>query len=571
MKGRRLRRLLFFALAGMAIFWWLRSGAPTIEPGSVLELSLEGAYVESAEPALLARLFGPGPRPLASLLADLEKARRDERVAAVVLRVRSLEIGWAKAQEIRDAIAALDASGRRTLAYLELEGMGSNLEYFVASAAGELYANPASRAPLIGLSGEFFFFGGLFEKLGVELEVERVGRYKTAADTLAGREMSEAHREMAEALLDSLDAQFVAAIARGRGLPEKVVREAIESAPSDPAELESLGLVDGVEPYDATLARAGEGPRVAQEVWRVVDPASAGIEPSARFALVYASGNLVTGESGPTPLGGAQLGAATIAEALADAAADPDVSAIVLRIDSPGGSLLASEQVWRAVARAREGGKPVIASFSDVAASGGYYVAAPADAIVAQPASITGSIGVLVVRPVLAKLLAELDVGVATLTRGARADLALASQPLSPASRAWLQREVDAAYELFVARVSAGRPLDPPGVDLVGRGRVWSGADAAERGLVDALGGLATAVDLAKERLGLDPDADVGLVAYPPPRPLAEQIADALTQARARALAGLPSVRAVRRLEPWLDAAGARRPVALLPFSVEVR
>jgi protease-4 len=505
------------------------------------------------------------------LLADLAKAGRDDRIAAVVLRVRSLDIGWAKAQEIRDAIARLDAGGRRTIAYLELEGMGSNLEYYVASAAGELYANPASRAPLIGLSGEFFFFGGLFEKLGIDIEVERVGRYKTAADTFAGKEMSEAHREMANALLDSLDAQFVAGIAEARGLPAEKVREAIEQAPSDPADLVGFGLIDGVEGYDAVLAQAGGGPRVAQEVWRAVAPSSVGITPSVRFALVYASGNLVSGESGPTPMGGARLGAATLSEALAHAALDPEVAAIVLRIDSPGGSVLASEQVWSAVGKARESGKPVIASFSDVAASGGYYLAASADAIVASPASITGSIGVLVVRPVFAKLLEEFDVGVATLTRGARADLTLASKPLSPASRAWLKREVDAAYELFVKRVADGRPLDAPGVDLVGRGRVFTGAEAAELGLVDALGGLRTAVAVALERLGLDPDTDVALVPYPPSRPLAEQLAEALTQGRVRA--GLPLAWAgvPGRFEPWLDAASERSPVALLPFALEIR
>jgi protease-4 len=310
---------------------------------------------------------------------------------------------------------------------------------------------------------------------------------------------------------------------------------------------------------------------VAAETWRAVDPASVGIVPTKRFALVYASGNLVTGNGGPTPMGGAQLGSDALAEALTDAAEDDAVSAIVLRIDSPGGSVLASEQVWSAVVRAGESGKPVIASFSDVAASGGYYLAAPADAIVASPASITGSIGVLVVRPVLGKLLDELDVGVATLTRGARADLALASQPLSPASRAWLEREVDAAYELFVKRVSDGRPLDPPGVDLVGRGRVFTGAEAAERGLVDALGGLRTAVDVAKERLGLAADTDVALVPYPAPRPLAEQLAAALSGAHVQAWGVPPWAAAVRHLEPWVDAAGARRPVALLPFWAEIR
>jgi len=570
MRGRVFRRLLFVVLALVAIGWWLLPGGPEIEPNSVLEIELAGGWVESAEPPLFARLFGPTPRPLASLLAELALAERDERIVAVVLRVRSLNVGWAKAQEIRDAIARLGERGRRTIAYLELESLGANLEYYVASAAQEVYVGPASRAPLVGLAGEYLFFGGFFDELGVDLEVERVGRYKTAADTWAGREMSDAHREMADALLDSIDAQFVGGIAAGRGITEAVVREAIDAAPSDPADLASFGLVDGVEDWETTLARAGDGPRVDAETWRRVDPASVGIAPVARFALVYASGALVTGRGGTTPLGAVMLGSQTLAKALTDAAEDPEIDAILLRVDSPGGSALAAELVWSAAQRARASGKPLIASFSDVAASGGYYLAAGADAIVASPATITGSIGVLVVRPVLADLLEKLDIGVASLTRGAHADLQLTSRPLSPGSRAVLRREVDAVYELFVKRVADGRPLDPPGVDLVGRGRVWTGVQAAERGLVDELGGLRAAADLAKQRLGLDPLADVALVSYPPPRPLAEQIAEAFTQG-VRATVVSPLGEVLGRLEPWLDAARAGVPVALLPFRVEIR
>jgi protease-4 len=571
MKRRSFRRIIFLMVALLAVAWWLSPRGVAIEPGSVLELEIGGAYVESADPPLVARLLGPTPQTLASLLSSLAIAERDDRISAVVLRIRALHVGWGKAQEIRDAIARLAARGRRTIAYLELEGMSANLEYYVASAAQEVYVGEASHVGLVGLAGEYLFFGGFFEKLGVDIEVERVGRYKTAADTFAGKEMSEAHREMAGALLDSIDAQFIAGIAKSRAITEDAVREAIDAALSNPADLASFGLIDGVEGYEAVVARAGDGPRVKSETWLGVDPASVGFEPAARFALVYASGNIVTGRGGATPFGGALLGSETLVKALDDAAADSEIDAILLRIDSPGGSVLASEQIWSAVVRARESGKPIVASFSDVAASGGYYIAAAADAIVASPSSITGSIGVLVLRPVFERLFDELDIGAASLTRGAHADLQLTSRPLSPASRALLRREVDSIYELFVKRVAEGRPLDSPGVDLVGRGRVWTGAQAAERGLVDRLGGLRAAAALAKEKLGLDPEADVSLVAYPPPRSVAEQIAEALTQVRLRALDSAPLTRVTRRLEPWIDAANDRRPVVLLPFAMEVR
>ncbi len=569
---KRLRRVLFALLVLAMIAWWLSPRGPAIEPGSVLVIDIEGSYVESAEPPLLARLVGAPPRPLASLLADLALAKRDARLAAVVLRVRSLGIGWGKAQEIRDAIARLGESGRRTIAYLELESFGGNLEYYVASAAQELFVSEATRAPLIGLAGEFLFFGGLFEKLGIELEVERVGKYKSAAETFAAREMSEAAREMETALIDSLDAQFVSGIAEARKLPLGAVRDAIDAAPVEPRELEKLGLIDGALRFDEVVARAGGGPMLEHEVYQRVDPASVGFAPVATFALVYGSGIVTSGEGYTTPSGAPVLASETVSKALEDAADDPEIAAIVFRIDSPGGSGLASDVIWSATQRARAKGKPLIASFSDVAASGGYYVASGADAIVASPTSITGSIGVFALRPVVAGLLAKLGIGVETITRGAHADLQLTSRPLSPESRARLRREVDSIYELFVKRVADGRPLDPAGVDAVGRGRVWTGAQAAERGLVDELGGLHAAVARAKVALSLDPNADVALVPYPHPRPLAQQIGEMFGQLRVRAAAPHPLAEWLRPVESWLAVAAADRQVlALLPFSIEIR
>jgi protease-4 len=566
---KRVRRIFWILLVLLAIGWWLLPRGPVIEQGSVLVLDVEGAYVESADAPLLARLTALPPRPFVSLLSDFARAERDDRLAAVVVRVRALDVGWAKAQEIRDAIERL-GEHRRTIAYLELESFAGNLEYYVASAAQELFVSEATRAPLVGLAGEYLFFGGLFEKLGVEIEVERVGRYKSAAETFSEREMSEAHREMANALLDSIDAQFVAGIAASRQLDESTVRQAIDSAPAEPSELEALGLVDGALRLDQVVARAGGGPMVTAEVYAGVTPESLGFAPVATFAIVYGSGLVTSGEGQNAPGGAPVLASQTVSQALEDAADDPEVSAIVFRIDSPGGSALASDVVWTAAQRAREKGKPLIASFSDVAASGGYYVAASADAIVASPATITGSIGVYVLRPVIGGLLEKLDIGVESLTRGAHADLQLSSQPLSAESRARLRRQVDSVYELFVERVAAGRPLDAPGVDAVARGRVWTGAQAAERGLVDELGGLRAAVLRAKKQLALDPDADVALVPYPPPRPIAEQIAELFGQVRAHSAAAGPLAEWLRPVETWVAVAAERGALALLPFSVEI-
>ena len=224
---RRFRTVLVvLALGGLALWLLAPPSGPSVSEGSVLVLDIGGSYVEAVEPSLVARLLGDSRRPFVGLLSELRKAERDDRLAAVVLRIRQLEIGWGKAQEIRSAIGDLRAAGRRTLAYLELEGFQGNMEYYVASSAELVHAAPASRAVLAGLAAEYLFLGGLFEKLGVEFEVERIGRYKTAADTLAGREMSGAHREMANSLLDSINGQFVDGIAESRQLSSREVRRA---------------------------------------------------------------------------------------------------------------------------------------------------------------------------------------------------------------------------------------------------------------------------------------------------------------------------------------------------------
>jgi protease-4 len=556
-------------LVGLA-FLFLPRG-PRIAPGSVLLFDLEGAYPEMPAPPLVARLLGRHVTPFPAVLSELAKAERDDRLATVVLRIRSLSVGWGKAQELRDAIARLRARGRRTIAYLEVEQYGSNLEYYVAAAADRVVLAPGTRSPLMGLAAEYLFLGGLWAKLGVELEVERIGAYKSAAETLAEREMSAPNREMAEALLDSIEAQFVAGIAEGRKLEPAAVRAVIDAAPMTAEEFLAAKLVDRIAFLDQILAEES-GSLVRAREYAAVDPASVGFDPVAQVALVYGSGSVVTGEGGESPTGVPVLASQTVSEALADAAEDPEIKGVILRIDSPGGSALASDLVWRATQEVRRKGKPVVASFSDVAASGGYYVACGADAIVAEPGTLTGSIGVFVLRPVLRGLFEKLDVGVASLTRGTHAGFLLSNEPLSPATRERLRSDVRGVYDLFVSRVAEGRSLAPETVDGVGRGRVWTGAQAEERDLVDRLGGLREAVNLVKERLDLRPDQDVALVPYPRPRPLLERIAENMRGAAAQAsIDALPLPAGLRKLAVWLAAVPVETPVLVPPVVVDIR
>jgi protease-4 len=569
---RRFRRIFLLLAVLLLVLWlFLPTTGPPVEAGSVVVFNVSGRYVETAEPSVLGRFFGDGRRPFVSLLSELSKARRDDRLAGVVLRIRRLDADWAMAQELRDAVHELRAAGRRTLAYLETGALGANREYYVATAAEEIIVSPGTSSPLLGLAMEYLFLGGLWEKLGAGVEALGSGEYKTGAETLSGTEMSEAHREMASALLDSTFEQFVAGIAEGRGLSEGLVRRAIDLAPATPEELEGLRLVDGVANFDEAVERLGDGPVVQAEEYAAVDPASVGFEPVARFALVYGSGTVVMGRGRSSPAGGMLLTSDGVSEALTQAAEDPSIGAIIFRIDSPGGSPLASDIVWRAAERAKQHGKPLVASISNVAASGGYYVLCGADAVVAPPGSLVGSIGVFVIRPVIGGLLEKLGIGVESMKRGSYADLLLASQPLDEAGRERLRKEILSLYDLFVARVADGRGLTPEQVHAIGRGRVWTGAQAMERGLVDELGGLRVAVRRAKLEAGLDADADVELVPYPAPKSLAEEIAETLLQASVRLgpSLGLPGV--LRRLEPLLGALPEGAPLMVPPFVVEIR
>jgi protease-4 len=511
-------------------------GGPDIEPDSTLVLTLEGDYAEGADAPLLARVLGGRAPSLLSMYSAFRKAELDPRITSVVVRVRGLGIGWGKAQELRAALARARAAGKQTIAVLEAEGFGAGA-YYVASAAERVVATPASRSPLLGLASEQLFFAGLFEKLGVMVEYERAGDYKSAVEPFTSEKMSEASREMANALLDSTEARFVADVAEARGLEPAAVRALIDEAPSSGEELLAAKLIDEVAYYEDVVKEANI---VSQDDWALVDAASLGAKPEAAFGLVTGAGMVLTGRGDVAPTGDRVMAADTFVEAVREAVDDAEVKALLVRIDSPGGSPLASDLMWRALRDARAKGKPVIVSLSDVAASGGYYVASAADTIVGHPTTLTGSIGVFVIRPSLGGLLEKTGISVETMQRGARADLLFGSQPLTEGARAVLKRDVEGVYEQFVARVAEGRGMEPDAVRKVGGGRVWTGEQALEIGLIDELGGLYEAAVAAKKAVGLAPDAQVALKLFPAQKTLAEQLLQLTRGAHVEAPRGAP-------------------------------
>ena len=585
-----MRRFLVFALIGLVLLFvagrlFGGGGEPNIEPGSTLVIDLSGSYVETQEPSLIGRLLGSPARPFVGLLSRLTMAERDDRLGSVVLRIENVNMGWGKVQEVRAAIGRLRAAGRHTVAYIEIVDFAASREYFLASAADEVYVVPGAIMPLVGLAAEYLYLGGLWDKLGIDFQVAKAGRYKSAVEFYAGDGMSEASREMANALLDSTERQFVAGVAAARGLSEQHVRTAFDRGLIRVEEMVELGLVDGERHFEDITDELG-GETIEGREYAAVDPATVGFEAKASFALIYGSGLVQSGDGTTTPGGEPVFAAKAVTRALEAAAEDDEIEAIVLRIDSPGGSALASELMWRAVMDAKESsGKPVIASFSDLAASGGYYVAVAADAIVSQGATLTGSIGVFALRPLLDGFLDKLGIEVENLTRGGRSDFVLSSSPLSDGARELLQSSVSEMYELFLKRVAAGRSLDRDAVDAIAQGRVWTGEDALAHGLVDEIGGLREAVTRAKVLAGYDEDDDVVLVPYPQPKPLAEEIAE-LLDARAASAVGDPGdlLRAGRALlaaralpaplailETWLTQLPSNAPLLMPPVLVDIR
>jgi protease IV len=565
---KRLRFILFMLLVLVVVGWVARSRlrAPRIAAGSYLELDIDGVYAEAAPQDIVGRLLRGREHALIDLLAMIRTAQVDKRIKGVITRIGRIDSGWAKVQDIRDALLEFKKSGKPLIALIEHEAGGGNKEYYLGAVADRLYLSPTSTAPLSGLAAQFLFLGGVWEKLDIEMNVEKIREYKTFGDMLGNKEMSAAHREMANSLLDSIDAQLVSGLAQTRGLEPDAVRALIDRCPVSPEELVAAQLSNGTKYLQDLQDELGAGtPLVAMKDYAQVNPNSLGLDVGPKIGIVYAVGMIVTGEGG-SGIEGQALGAQALSDALADVADDDDVRAIVMRVDSPGGSALASDLVWRATQAARKK-KPLIVSMSDVAGSGGYYIAAGASRIVAQPGTMTGSIGVVFARPNVRGLLARLGITTETLTRGTFADLDDITTALRPDERQKLIDEMTLVYDVFVSRVAAGRGLTPEQVNDLGRGRVWTGAQAKQNGLVDELGGFTTAVQAAKHAAGIDAKKEVELVFYPKPESLLQHVAALLN---ARTAAVVPEqLRTVLRSLAVPFAAGT--PLTVMPETIDVR
>lgn len=503
--------------------WTLRL-AGRLGPYGVLKLDISGDLAEEeSEQRLLGLLRLPADDYL-SLITLLRWARDDPRVHGVLIRCDRVDTNWARLQGLRRGIARLRQAGKRV--WVHLDGAGVH-EYYLASAAERISLTPAATLDIAGLSSEALFLLDALEKLGIRADIVQMGRYKSAGEIFTRREMSPAHREMLESLLDDLYGQLVDAVAAGRDLEPGKVRDIFDRGPFLAREALEDRLVDELAYEDEVeerliaacddakvIARRDYVRRRAREVRREVVRRGHGT-----LAVLHISGTIKGGESVPGPEGVSAAGAKSVAVALKEVRERDDVRALVVRVASPGGSGLASDLIWRAIARTRER-KPVVVSCGDVAASGGYYVALGGEPLFAEPGTITGSIGVIAGKANLRGLYDRVGITKQLVSRGKHAGLYSDYVPLGEEERARIQAEAEQFYEGFVEKVASARRLSPEAAAAAAEGRVWTGRQAWTRGLVDQLGGFEEALEAAKNLIGVPLDEAIAVERFPRPRRL---------------------------------------------------
>ena len=513
--------VVLIALAILAISIFAPGGVESLPDRMVLRVNFEGEVQDRRKSE--AFLFEDQDLVLREVIMGLRAAATDERVSGIAVYMGGFGVKLSVAQELRAAIAELRAAGKTTRLFTEdLGGLGGgSAAYYLASAFDEIWVQPSGGVGLIGISMEIPYAGGALDKLEVGSRFGQRHEYKSAVESMTGYGMSDPARENMQMLLDSLYGQLISGIAGSRGFNEAEVRQLVDNGPYlaqgalDARLIDRIGYWD--EFIDENMKAAGEE---AEEVF--LDDYLAGIDrPNSegpKVALIYGNGaiSMGGGNDGDGFQGGG-FNAHRVAEAFADAVDDEEIEAILFRINSPGGSYVASDIVWREVRRAKEAGKPVIVSMGDVAASGGYFVAMPADRVIAQPGSITGSIGVYGGKFVTEKLWARFGISWDELHAGENAGMWSFIRDFPSGGEKRFHEMLDFIYEDFTAKAMEDREMDPGQMDRVARGRVWTGKDALDNGLIDALGGYGEAISEVKQALGLDDEDGVTLALWPKP------------------------------------------------------
>src|SRR6266545_21032 len=559
---------VFISAIGMLFLATAVGREPTVASNSTLILRVGGDLNEMEPGGVLGQFIEAAPT-VRGVVEALRKAKNDKRISSVIIRPTGTAALWGKVQEVRDAVTDFRRSGKPVVAYLEY---GGEQEFYLATACDKVFLMPSATLDLTGMASYELFLRGTLDKIGAYPDALHIGEYKTASNTFTEHTYTPAHREMAESLNNDVFGQLVRGIADGRRKSENDVKSLIDHGPFLPEDALRAGLIDDLayedELDDKVKLAAGKVHYVEMNEYRGVSSTSLGLNRGPRIAIIYAAGIIASGKSTYDAPGGAVVGSDTMAEYLRKARADRSVKAIILRVDSPGGSAIASDIIWREVLLTKNQ-KPVIASMSDVAASGGYYIAMPAHAIVAEPSTLTGSIGVVLTKFVIDGTLKKLGMNMEGVSRGKFADMYAPTRPFSPEERTRMAETMQATYDTFVEKAAQGRNTTPEKIDAIGQGRVWTGRQAKEIGLVDELGGLERAVALAKQRAKIAQDAEVELVIYPPKKTFYDIVRDPFGSAdRASTLAtllGFTNPKAIQALAAPLQVFRRGEPLALMP------
>ncbi len=511
--------ILFFILLVWAVS---KPAAMRIPTNGVLVINASGEIAEQQQPDIFSVFSGMRPLVLHDYLDAMDTAATDSHVTGLVVRIGPLETGWGKLEEMRNHLLSFRKSGKPSICYLGYDGI-QNPEYYLASACKEIWLVPTAPVSIRGMMAEALFLRGTLDKLKIVPEFYHIAEFKTAGNTFTEKKFTPAHREEVEGLLHSVYNQYLDDASKGRNMDRAQFEALVNKGPFASSDavankiVDRLGYWDQVQDY--FKGRDHKWSPISLNQYR----GFVKNEGSSAIAVVHASGLIISGDSESTPGGGSVMGGDSVASDIRSVRKNSNIKAIVLRVDSGGGSVVGSEVIRREVELANAV-KPVVVSMSDVAASGGYWISAPARKIVADRNTITGSIGVLIGKMNVSGLYNLLGMSTDSVATSDNASLFSAQQNFTPSQREYIQKSLDQTYADFTKGVAEGRKMTVEAVDKVGKGRVWSGSQAKGLGLVDELGGLDRAVEVAKELANIPAGESVRLVRYPEERSFFQQL-----------------------------------------------
>jgi len=498
---------------------------PAVSQNSYLQITLGGSLPEYNPSDALSEYIRGSSLDLKKIRQSLKMAEIDDRIKGVVLNIGFLRTGFAKLAELHQLIEKFQVSGKKVYAYFDY---GLTRDYYLASVCDSIFMAPGGTLLITGIAAEMTFYKGLLSKIGVEADFEHVGEYKNAPDMYTRQTMSDYQKEVIDDILDSRYNHLVQAISKNRGIGLEKIRYLIEEVSGfTPEEAMQENLVDGIkyidEVKDLLKGNLKRISRISASEYALVDPASVGLEGEKRIAVIYCTGTMMGGEDGSDPVFGRTMGANRVIRDVNRAAQSSSIKAIILRINSPGGSSLAADEIWHAIAEAQKE-KPVIASISDMGASGGYYIALGADTILAQNLSLVGSIGVYAGKFSLKNLYKKIELNNVYIKRGKNSGIFSLGSKFTDSERKVIQRMISDFYFKFVMKVAENRNRTYEEIDQVARGRVWNGLKGIDIHLIDMIGGLDEAVDIAKDLADIEDETSIRLIYFPKGRSFINQL-----------------------------------------------